>query len=55
MTDDDPHAKEEREILELLAGLCSQRERDELRIAALRALLADVRGQQAHQRGQGEG
>jgi hypothetical protein len=44
MADEDLDAKQ-REIVALLSGLCAAPERDELRIAALRALLADVQEQ----------
>ena len=44
MEDDDLQARE-REILALLTGLCAAPERDELHIAGLRLLLADVQEQ----------
>ena len=44
MTTDDLQARE-REILELLTGLCAAPERNELAIAGLRLLLAEVQEQ----------
>ena len=44
MDDEDLDSKQ-REIVELLSGLCASPERNELAIAGLRLLLADVQEQ----------
>jgi hypothetical protein len=55
MTADDDLQPKEREILVLLTGLCAAPERDELRIAALRALLEDVQAALDRERDHGQG